>query len=93
MKHISILSAIILFCGIQLFSQQNYSKVRIYADKEELVKIQKLGIDIGNISGKPGIFIDTEISDYEIQKLSDNNLKYDILIKDMLTKLWQNLMK
>ena len=83
MKFRYILFVTVLFATIQLSAQQKYSKVRIYANKQELVKIQDLGIDLCNISGKQGVFIDTEMSEYEINKLSENNIKYDVLIKDM----------
>ncbi len=72
-----------IFIGIQLNAQQKYSKVRVFANKQETTKIKQLGIDLENISGKPGIFIDIELSENEIKKISDNNIKYKVLINDM----------
>ena len=73
----------LLFVGTNLFSQQKYYKVRIFANKQETKKIQKLGIDLENISGKLGIFIDVEISEKELQIISKNNFSYKILIDDV----------
>ncbi len=83
MKYKKFILAILIFGSFQLFAQQKYSKVRIFANKQELTEIQKSGIDLENISGKPGTFIDIELSDTEIKKLSDKGIKFDILIKDM----------
>ncbi|MCF6365708.1 MAG: immune inhibitor A [Bacteroidales bacterium] len=83
MKLKYLLFAIVLFSGIQLFAQQNYSKVRIYTDIQGINKIQKLGIDLESLKGKPEKFIELEISENEIKKISENGFKYDIIIKDM----------
>ncbi len=83
MKLKTIAFLLSIFIGIQLNAQQKYSKVRVFADKQETTKIKQLGIDLENISGKPGIFIDMELSENEIKKLSDNNIKYEVLINDM----------
>lgn len=83
MKQKILLSILILFIGISSYAQQKYSKVRIYANKQEIHKIQKLGIDLENISGKPGIFIDIEVSENELKTISKNNISYKILIDDV----------
>ena len=83
MKLKSLLLALLVFFGIQLNAQQNYSKVRIQTDIQGISKIQKLGIELETLKGKPGNFIELEISENEIKKLSDNGFTYDILIEDI----------
>ena len=73
----------IFFSIANIFAQQKYYKVRIFANKQETQKIQKLGIDLENISGKPGVFIDAEISEKELKIISKNNFSYKILINDV----------
>jgi len=75
--------AIFLLSSVQLFAQQKYSKVRIFTDKGGIHKILKAGISLDNVTGKPGIFLDTELSDTELKKLSDNNINYKVLINDV----------
>ena len=83
MKQKIFFITILLLSVISTFAQQKYQKVRIYADKQEAQILQKLGIDFENISGKPGVFIDIEISEKELKTISLNNFKYKILVNDL----------
>ena len=83
MKQKIFFITILLLSVISTFAQQKYQKVRIYADKQETQILQKLGIDFENISGKPGVFIDIEISENELKTISENNFKYKILVNDL----------
>ncbi len=83
MKYKFIIFVLFFFISINTFSQQKYHRVRIFANKQETQKIQQLGIDLENISGKVGEFIDVEVSDKELQTISSNNFSYKILINDV----------
>jgi carboxypeptidase T len=69
--------------SFSIFGQQKYSKVRIYTDNQGLLEIMKTGIDLESMTGKPGTFIDIEISENEIDRISKKGFKYDVLIDDM----------
>ena len=75
--------AIFLLASFQIFAQQKYSKVRIFVDKEGIQKIQNTGISLNNVTGKSGLFLDAELSDTELKKLSDKGINYKVLIEDV----------
>ena len=78
-----LLVLIFFFSTFTIFGQQKYSKVRIYADYQGLLEIMKSGIDLENMKGKPGTYIDIEISQEDINKITEKGFKYDLLIEDM----------
>ncbi len=80
-----LLLIIILMTTLQTFAQLKYSKVRIYSDFKGMKEIRECGINLDNISGKPGYFIDIEISENEIAQIAEKGFKYDVLIDNMST--------
>lgn len=82
MKRYTIIFILLLFAG-HLFSQETYSRVRIPLETTEIHQIQALGIDLGNGSYKPGVFVEAEISAYEMQLLQNAEIPYEVLIDDM----------
>jgi hypothetical protein len=80
-----IVLLMMLISSFSAFSQLKYSKVRIYGNLSDLKEIRQCGIDLENMSGKPGLFIDVEISEIELNKIADKGFKYEILIDDMST--------
>lgn len=82
MKRYTIIFILLLFAG-HLFSQETYSRVRIPLETTEVQQIQALGIDLGNGSYKPGVFVEAEISAYEMQLLHNAEIPYEVLIDDM----------
>ncbi len=82
MKRNTIIFILLLFAG-HLFAQETYSRVRIPLETTEVQQIQALGIDLGNGSYKPGVFVEAEISAYEMQLLQNADIAYEVLIEDM----------
>jgi len=83
MKIKLLLISIFVVCVISIHAQENYSKVRIYADMNETVSLMNAGIDMENIGGKPGIFIDIELNSKELSEVEKLNLKYEVLIENV----------
>ncbi len=73
----------LLFSMGQLFAQETYSRVRIPLETTEIQQLQALGIDLGNGSYKAGVFIEAEISAYDMQLLQNAGIAYEVLIEDM----------
>jgi carboxypeptidase T len=74
---------ILLLSTSQLFSQEHYSRVRIPLEITEVQQIQALGIDLGNGSYKPGVYVEAEISAYDMQLLQNEGIAFEVLIEDM----------
>ncbi len=73
----------LLTIGLSLFSQVQYSKVRIDLQQIELSDLASIGIDINEGILKKGAYFETDLSEFEIRKLSENNISAEILIKDV----------
>ncbi len=82
MKHYTIIFILLLSMG-QLFAQETYSRVRIPLETTEVQQIQTLGIDLGNGSYKPGVYVEAEISAYDMQLLQNADIAYEVLVEDM----------
>ena len=73
----------LLIFGASLFSQTQYSKVRIDLQQVELSNLALLGIDINEGILKKGAYFETDLSEYEIRKLAVNGISSEIIIKDV----------
>ncbi|MCS7075446.1 MAG: M14 family zinc carboxypeptidase [Bacteroidia bacterium] len=62
-------------------AQEKYAKVRIYATIE---KLAKLGLDVEHGEYREGHSFTSDFSYTEIDKLTQNNIQYDILISDVI---------
>ncbi len=63
---------------------QQYSKVKIFTGKHSLGEIARLGIAVDHGIVKKGVYFITDLSEYEIQKLTDHQIEYEILIDDVV---------
>lgn len=78
---------IICFC-IQsitlLFAQQEkFSRVKIYANNAELSQIAAAGVCVDHGEHKPGFWLITEISQHEMQTISQLGIRMDTLVEDV----------
>lgn len=80
---------LLLAIGASSFSQVQYSKVRIDLQQVELAKITALGIDVNEGILKKGAYFESDLSEYEIQKLNENEILNEILIQDV-SKFYAN---
>ncbi len=81
MKKYLVLLALIT--GFSAISQENYSKVKIYASDAELAVIYSLGVTIDHGHHKPDMWFTTDLSESDIQTLADNGFIYEVLIEDV----------
>lgn len=73
----------VLIISIGLFSQEQYSKVRISLLNTDLSELSSLGIDLSEGILKKGTYFETDLSQSEIQKLTTHQISTEILIKDV----------
>jgi len=79
----------LLSFGASLFSQTQYSKVRIDLQQVELSNLALLGIDINEGVLKKGAYFETDLSEDEIKKLAVNGIPSEIIIKDVADYYFQ----
>ncbi|NPA69126.1 MAG: T9SS type A sorting domain-containing protein [Chlorobi bacterium] len=72
-----------IFFVSSVFSQEKYSKIRIKINLDIIYKLRQTGIDFENVSGKKNTFVDMELSESELDKLTAKGIKYKILIDDI----------
>ncbi len=78
---ILLLSTLVSFL---VFSQpQTYQRVKVYADQAQLMEMAETGIDISEGVIKKGVFIISDYSLDELDKIQALGLQYDILIEDV----------
>ena len=81
MKRI-FLSAIALFISFIAFNQ-NYSRVKVYANAFELDRLSQHGVTVDHGIRKEGVFFISDFSKREIEIMQEQEYKYDILIEDV----------
>ena len=70
--------------SVSLFAQpEQYSKVKVYANENQLYELAKAGINIREGVHSPGKYLICDYSVNEIQKIRDLGLDYEILIEDV----------
>jgi hypothetical protein len=75
---------ILFFCFFTFtFFAQDYSRVKIYADEQGMLKLSELGLAVDHGTQKQGHFFISDFSTREIQILKDNGYNYEILIDDV----------
>lgn len=77
--------AVMLFFSLSIFSQTNYSRVKIDLQQTDLQQIARLGIDVHEGTHKKGYFFETDLSSSEIAKLNQNGISNEILIENVST--------
>jgi carboxypeptidase T len=85
-KQIYKMKKLLLFFGVLCstlsFSQQ-YSKVKIYANAEELVRLAAIGVPVDHGIYKENTFFISDYSAEEIQMMRDYNFDFEILVEDI----------
>lgn len=81
MNNIFFFLFILLSTG--LFSQQKYSRVKIFADGNELKELSALGVCIDHGEYKKNIFFISDFSEAEIEIIRTKGFNYEILIDDI----------
>lgn len=71
-----------LFIATNL-SAQKYSKVKIFTDETGIEHLFNEGLAVDHGLRKPGHFLITDLSEYEIQRLQELNYQYEIVIDDV----------
>jgi hypothetical protein len=81
MKQLLLILSIVAFFNLN--AQQKYSKVKIFANQQELAQIGQLGIAIDHGEIKQNTWFVTDLSVSEIQQLDANGFSYEIEIDDV----------
>lgn len=84
MKKITLLLAILCLPFIG-YNQLLYSKVKIFATNAELAEISSLGVTIDHGDLKSDHWFIADLSELDIQILTDNGVTHEILIEDVAT--------
>jgi len=74
---------IILFFPLSIFSQEQYSRAKIWFEGEGLSTLSSLGLAVDHGSVKHNTFIVSDFSKSEIQKARNAGFEVDILIEDV----------
>ncbi len=82
MKTISLL-CILCILSFSVFGQSDYSKVRIFVPDYRLTELSDLGIPIDHGIRKKDTWLDTDLSQSQIQSLIAHQFDYEILIEDV----------
>lgn len=83
MKHLLLATLLSLLFITQVYSDQpRYSRISISADVDPM-EIGELGIAVDNMDYRPGAYFIGEYSEFELQKLDDAGIPYEVLIWDM----------
>lgn len=77
-----LLTTVFSIISLIALSQQ-YSKVKIYADLDQMQELAELGVTVDHGEKKMNTFIITDISAAEIQILESNGYNYEILVDDV----------
>ncbi len=77
-------TAVLALLIVSVFAQQmKYSKVKIYADEQGLAQLANDGIDVTEGILKRGAFLITDLSEFEIDKIQEKGINFEILIDDV----------
>lgn len=82
MKHLFFL---VCFCLLSnsLFSQ-SFSRVRVYANKEQIKLLEKAGVCLDHGKHKLNTWIETDLSVDELEIIKANGIKAEIMIEDVI---------
>jgi hypothetical protein len=84
MKRFTILLSALFFAMTLLAQTPKYSKVKVYVNEFQLTELATAGIDITEGFIKKGVFLVSDFSEAEIEKINSLNLNYEILIDDVV---------
>ena len=83
MKRFTLLMAIFTIALAGFGQQAHYSKVKVFANENQLLQMAQAGIDVTEGILKKGVFIISDFSDSEIARIEDLGLQYEELIPDV----------
>lgn len=64
-------------------TSEKYARVRIYANHDGLRRLHKMGLPVDHGSIKQGVFIETDLSDSEVESVRRAGFRYDIIHADV----------
>ena len=83
MKHFVFLLAVFsTFYANQAYAQ-DYSRLKIFANEQELHKLSNLGVTIDHGIHKEGVFFISDFSKEERQIMDTYEFNYEVLIEDV----------
>ena len=74
---------IMLFCWLTSQAQSSYSRVKIYAADHQLSTLENIGIPTDHGKRKRNTWLITDLSNQQIESLSNHDFQFDILIEDV----------
>jgi carboxypeptidase T len=77
---LSICLVVLFYFG---FNAQEYSRVKVFGNQEELTRLSQLGVTLDHGIRKEGMFFISDFSKYEIQTMEKYGYDYEILIPDV----------
>lgn len=80
----------ILFTATTLKAQEKFSRIKIYTDAEGLKTIASLGIETEHGLVRPHVWIISELSQTEIQKIKTAGFQYEIITEDVQKSFLEN---
>jgi murein tripeptide amidase MpaA len=87
MKKITLLLCFLLVFGFSFAQEKqvNYARVKIFvSEQEHLNALLQKGVCLENIEIKQGVYIIGEFSDFEMEKIKETQIPFEILIENML---------
>jgi carboxypeptidase T len=79
----SILLSVILFACSWTLHAQDYSRLKVYADEAQLIKLGNLGVAVDHGIRKEGTFFISDFSSAERAIMDQYEFTYDVLIEDV----------
>jgi len=83
MKKFTLLFSICIIFISGFAQQAQYSRVKIFADEDQLAMMAQNGIDVTEGTLKKGKFLISELSTNQITKVANLGINYEILIEDV----------
>jgi PKD repeat protein len=77
---LSIFFVVLCYFGL---NAQEYSRVKVFGNQEELTRLSQLGVTLDHGIRKEGMFFISDFSKYEIQTMEKYGYDYEILIPDV----------
>ena len=78
---LSICLVVLFYFG---FNAQEYSRVKVFGNQEELTRLSQLGVTLDHGIRKEGMFFISDFSKYEIQTMEKYGYDYDSATKSGL---------
>jgi carboxypeptidase T len=79
-----LISLLFFFIGLSFLSfAQNYSRVKVFGNNDELFRLGQLGVAVDHGIKKEGVFFISDFSKEEIQIMDQNEFQYEIQIDDV----------